>query len=135
VNTSGVGSKFTREVLDKLLPAEKSDRFFEALLGDAEEGAYDIGLEFNGVGDGKLEFAFQLKKRPDKCLVCSLTYGLPNVFMRHPVIDAKGIVSQIETLVGPDLTCTGWSLGKTREISPDLHVIPLSIDVKGGGSL
>ena len=130
VNRSDVESKFTREVLDELMPVQKSDQFFEALLGDAAEGAYDIGLEFTGFRQGRLEFAFRLSRRPDKCLVCSLTYGLPNVFSRHPVIDIKGIVDRIETLLGPEVACTGWRLGRTSEVSPDLHTIPLTIDVE-----
>lgn len=75
---------------------------------------------------------FRLDRRPDKCLVCSLTYGLPNVFSRYPVIDVKGIVGRIQTLLGPGLTCTGWRLGRTHEISPDLHTIPLTLDIEPG---
>ena len=32
----------TQEYLDSLMPIEKSDQFFEALYGNASEGAYDI---------------------------------------------------------------------------------------------
>jgi hypothetical protein len=35
---------FTPEVLRKLLPADRADRFFEALFGDSGEGAFDLGL-------------------------------------------------------------------------------------------
>ncbi len=71
---------------------------------------------------------FHLKKRPDKCLVCSLTYGLPQVFSKHPVINVKGIVEQIgQILINKKecKECTGWELGRTQEISDDLHTIPL----------
>lgn len=54
MNTMEVESKFTKEFLEELMPEQKSDQFFEALLGDAGEGAYDIGLEFNGFRQGHL---------------------------------------------------------------------------------
>ena len=38
-------SILTQEFLDELLPPERSDQFFDALYGDASEGAYDIRLE------------------------------------------------------------------------------------------
>ncbi len=37
---------FTREALQKLFPATRANQFFEALFGDAVEGAYDIELVF-----------------------------------------------------------------------------------------
>ena len=70
---------------EQLFPHDLADRFFEALYGDTEEGAYDIRLKFKGQKQDRLEFEFQLKQRPGKCLACNLTYGLPNVFSRHPV--------------------------------------------------
>ncbi len=36
----------SQDYLDKLLPMEISDQFFEALYGDASDGAYNIRLEF-----------------------------------------------------------------------------------------
>jgi hypothetical protein len=36
------------EVLDSLMPIEKSDPFVEALYGNASEGAYDIRLNLSG---------------------------------------------------------------------------------------
>ena len=39
---------FTRDVLKKLFPKNRSDNFFDALYGDPAEGAYDICLEFKG---------------------------------------------------------------------------------------
>jgi len=76
---------FTQDVLKKLFPEDRADQFFDALFGDAEEGAYDISLEFKGQSQNKLEFEFHLKQRPGKCLACNLTYGLPQVFSRHGV--------------------------------------------------
>jgi 23S rRNA A2030 N6-methylase RlmJ len=35
---------FTPKVLEDLLPLQRSDEFFEALYGDADEGAYNISL-------------------------------------------------------------------------------------------
>jgi len=116
----------TQDFLDSLLPPEKSDQFFEALYGDSSEGAYDIRLECLSVGSKRIVLAFNLTQRPGKCLVCNLTYGLPTVFQRHPLIDIKGMVSKIEA---SGLKISGWQLGETEENSPSLHVIPLYLDL------
>lgn len=118
---------FNEENLKNLFPANRADRFFDALFGDAEEGAYDICLEFLSVGDDRLKFEFQLKRRPGKCLACNLTYGLPDVFSRHPVIDLKGLIRDMNQLIDGKGKCTDWKLGTTREVSRELHVVPLTV--------
>lgn len=120
-------SPFDQENLDRLLPPSTSDRFFEALLGDSREGAYDIRLCFNSRQKDRLEFEFQLIRRPGKCLACSLTYGLPRVFSRHPVIDAQNLARRLIGLLDKNLTCAKWRFGRTREISRRLHVVPFTI--------
>ncbi|MFZ1984066.1 MAG: pancreas/duodenum homeobox protein 1 [Desulfatitalea sp.] len=120
---------FTPEKLRALFPAERADRFFDALLGDPKEGAYDIRLAYEGFRAGQLHFALELHQRPRKCLACNLTYGLPVVFSRHPIIDIQGLVDQIALLLNDRGRCTGWKLGATREQSRQLHVVPLLIDV------
>jgi len=124
-----ITSIFTRKVLEDLLPAQRSDEFFEALYGDADEGSYSIRLAFKRYDDTKkcLSFELQLLERPGKCLACNLTYGLPDVFSRHPLINIKGMVAKIETLLGGGVKCTGWELGRTRTPAADMHTIPLSI--------
>jgi hypothetical protein len=117
---------FTREFCDDLLPLQTSDRFFEALYGDVSEGAYDIRLECVSVGPKTVVLAFHLTQRPGKCLVCSLTYGLPNVFARHPLINIKGMIQKIKQAGVP---VTDWRLGQTDEKSATLHVIPLYIEL------
>ena len=116
----------SHEFLDSLLPLEKSDQFFEALYGDASEGAYDISLTCVSVEKDKIELAFHLTQRPGKCLVCSLTYGLPTVFSRHPLINIKGMITKIQET---GLEIVNWRLGSTREISTTLHVIPLTLNL------
>ena len=119
-------SILTQEFLDELLPPERTDQFFDALYGDASEGAYDIRLEPISISGSRIVLAFNLLRRPDKCLVCSLTYGLPNVFTRHPLINIKGMV---EKLKEAGIPAKKWRLGDTEENSPSLHVIPLYIDL------
>lgn len=126
MNQIGLEKIATQDFLDSLLPPEKSDQFFEALYGDASEGAYDIRLECLSVGSKRIVLAFNLIQRPGKCLVCNLTYGLPIVFQRHPLIDIKGMVRKIEA---SGLKISGWRLGETEENSPSLHVIPLYLDL------
>ena len=121
---------FTEDDLEMLFPAGRADTFFEAMLGDSEEGAFDIGLMFNGQRGNELHFEFQLRQRPGKCLACNLTYGLPQVFKRHPVINVGGLTEEIESQLDGEFRCGGWNLGSTRELSRELHVIPLVLSLE-----
>ena len=120
---------FTKSVLEDLLPPQLSDNFFEALYGDADEGAYSISLSFKSHDpeQNKLSFELQLHERPGKCLACNLTYGLPEVFSRHPLINIKGLVEKIEAHLGGDTKCISWELGHTRTPDSSMHAIPLTI--------
>lgn len=118
---------FSADVLLDLFPASRSNEFFEALFGDAEEGAYDIALNYRGAGDGKLTFELQLHQRPGCCLACNLTHGLPQVFSRHPVINIGGLVEKIDGLLGDDTSCGEWALGYTEQQSSAMHIVPLTI--------
>ena len=119
----------TDDALKKLFPAERADDFFDALFGDASEGSYDIALKYVTYlpDDKELHFELHLIERPGKCLACNLTYGLPEVFSRHPVINVKGLVDDINTFLNGTLICSDWSLKSTRSVSSNLHVIPLVI--------
>ena len=118
---------FTREKLDEIFPPERSDDFFEALYGDPAEGAYDIRLVFRSAEAQSLHFAFELHQRPGKCLACNLTYGLPQVFMRHPLINLKGLAGALGGLAGWKAEELRFQIGRTEESSPTLHVLPLHI--------
>ena len=120
---------FNQDALDALFPEDRSDQFFDALYGDASEGAYNIRLSFNAANDNQLQFNLELHQRPGKCLACNLTYGLPQVFTRHPVVDIKGLVAQIDNLLDGQAQCKAWKLGATREISRELHVVPLIVEI------
>lgn len=120
-------SVFTSETLRQLFPRERSDDFFDALFGDASEGAYDIELGYRGMKGDQLVMELLLHERPGRCLACNLTQGLPQVFSRHPVINIGGLVKEIGQLLGDGITCTDWSLGYTEQKSRSLHVIPLKI--------
>lgn len=121
---------FTEKTLKQLFPESISDSFFEALFGDVSEGAYDIGLIFDRQNGDTLEFQFRLTSRPGKCLRCSLTYGLPEVFSRHPMINVEGLVQKIQSLLNGFGKIDHWQLGKTREVDGDLHYIPLTLFLK-----
>ena len=123
---------FPQQVLDEIFPSDRADRFFEALLGDASEGAYDIILTYAGETDDRIDFEFQLKQRPNRCLACNLTYGLPEVFMRHPVIDVAGVVRKIEGRMTDGKHCGEWTLGRIREVSRVMHVLPLTLNLTSG---
>ena len=121
---------FTQDVVLQLFPEDRADLLFAALFGDVAEGAYDISLAFKEHRNSKLEFDLHLKRRSGKCLHCNLTYGLPKVFSRHPIINISGLVKDIERLLNGRATCTGWQLGSTKEVSSELHVIPLTISLE-----
>lgn len=121
---------FTQEDLEKLFPKGRAAAFFESLFGDAEEGAFDIGLAYKAHRGNELHFEFQLRQRPGKCLACNLTYGLPQVFKRHPVIDVGGLADEIGNRLNGKFRCGQWKLGATRELSNDLHVIPLVLTLE-----
>lgn len=120
-----------KETLAELFPSSRSNDFFEALFGDAEEGAYDIALRYSGFSaeEKRLIFFLDLHERPGKCLACNLTYGLPEVFSRHPVVNIKGLVEDIVQLLGPDVSVKKWQLGTTSQEENSRHCIPLDIDL------
>lgn len=120
---------FSHDKCEEIFPSDRADRFFEALFGDAEEGAYDISLEFAGNEDSVLRFDFQLKQRPGMCLACNLTTGLPQVFERHPIIDVRGVARAVESEAGLAPESLQWSLGRTVQVSSKLHVIPLMLTI------
>ncbi|MFO7761206.1 MAG: pancreas/duodenum homeobox protein 1 [Thermodesulfobacteriota bacterium] len=124
-----IKSIFTKEVCARLFPAERADEFFNAMFGDASEGSYDIALKFQGHAPDKkeLRFVLELNERPGKCLACNLTYGLPEVFNRHPVINIKGLADDIDKELGDNLRVKDWYLGSTSVISKKTHAIPLTI--------
>lgn len=122
-------SIFTQEAMLKIFPADRADLFFDALYGDASEGAYDISLNFvhHEEDENALLFEFQLHERPGKCLACNLTYGLPEVFARHPIIDVKGVVAEIEKI--SRVKVQQFQIGATNSVSKDLHTMPLKLQL------
>lgn len=122
---------FTQETLQQLFPKTRSDEFFEALFGDASEGAYDICLEFVGSLNAKTyQFALHLKQRPGKCLACNLTYGLPEVFSRHPGLNMQGLAAELAAKLDLAPEQVAWKLGPTKTISTALHSIPFLLSVE-----
>ena len=130
LHTETLHSVFSQEKLDAIFPPGRSNEFFDALFGDPDEGAYDIRLAFDRAEDNRLHFNFELHQRPGRCLACNLTHGLPKVFERHPIIDVRGIVEQIDALMDHQGRCSGWRLGKSREITRKIHAVPLIIDIE-----
>jgi len=120
---------FDKAACDKMLPAGKTHDFFEALLGDASEGSYDIELSYDGSDGSVLRFILKLHERPGHCLACNLTQGLPQVFSKHPIINIAGIVKQIDNVLGDKARTGNWQLGSTRQQSSSLHIIPLTIEL------
>lgn len=122
---------FNQDALTTLFPAQRSDDFFDALFGDKAEGSYDIHLKFiNHTRESKeLFFELHLIERPGKCLGCNLTYGLPEVFSRHPIINIKGLANDIAKALEPASTVKNWQLQNTRIVSSNLHIIPLVIEL------
>jgi len=120
---------FTPEVCAELMPADTADRFFDALFGDASEGSYDLELSYRSSDSETLVFDILLHERPGHCLACNLTYGLPEVFSRHPVININGIVEKIDDMLDERQKTGDWKLGATTQRSQALHSIPLLIEI------
>lgn len=130
MDTRTIAGLFTPDVLLNLFPEERSNQFFDALFGDAEEGAYDIRLAYRSANDSHINLDLELHQRPGKCLACNLTQGLPNVFSRHPVINIDGLVGDVEKLLDGLAKCKEWSLGHTEQRNNDMHVIPINITLE-----
>ena len=118
----------TQDFLQGLFPPSKTDQFFDALFGGAEEGAYTIRLSPRQESDEAVDIAMELHQRPGKCLVCSLTYGLPDVFRRHPIINARGIAEAVAKKMGWE--SHEWAIGPTREEGQSMHWIPFQVTKK-----
>jgi hypothetical protein len=129
MNSQTLKATFSDEILTSLFPPQRTVDFFEALFGDNSEGAYDVKLRYGGYDKqgSAIEFFLDLHERPGCCLVCSLTHGLPEVLSRHPVINIKGLVQEIDQMLGGSVKSTDWKLGTTRQVGKSLHSIPLII--------
>lgn len=125
-----IATCLTEDKLTEIFPPERSNEFFDALFGDASEGSYDIKLSYRGVSGDQLIMDLQLHERPNCCLACNLTQGLPQVFSRHPIINVEGVVREIDALLGDDYNCGNWSLGYTEQQSRSIHVIPIKIELE-----
>ena len=129
MSAAELSSMFDQAQLNRLVPPETTDQFFEALFGDADEGAYNISLAFRQGTPERIEFEFHLTSKPGKCLACNLTYGLPTVFARHPVINIKGLTEKIAAQLEGLYNIDRWYCGETEERTADLHVIPLYLEI------
>lgn len=132
MNNDTLKTIFTDDIVQEMFPPSRSNDFFEALFGDATEGAYDIKLRYGGFNENASDLLFHLDlvERPGCCLVCSLTYGLPQVFSRHPVINIQGLVEEIEQKLDGKAKCVDWKLGTTSQADKSLHSIPLNITLE-----
>lgn len=120
--------EFNTTFTDELFPESRTNEFFEALFGDAEEGAYTIKLRFHASKANTLLFHFELHQRGQQCLRCNLTTGLPAVFQRHPLIGAQKLAESIAKKAG--FSEFSWRLGATVQQSEQLHYIPFYIEGK-----
>ncbi len=130
MDTAKIDTIFTPDTLSSLFPKERTDDFFDALFGDASEGAYDIELAYGGTNGEQLVMELHLHERPGCCLACNLTQGLPQVFSRHPIINVSGLVKDVDKLLGDEASCKEWSLGFTEQRSKALHIIPINITLE-----
>ena len=115
-----------QKTLDQIFPPERTEAFFDALYGAAEDGAYDIRLVCEQATPDTAHMAFQLNRRPGKCLKCSLTYGLPEVFQKHPIIAMPDLATKIGKALGWSEDVK-WELMATREIDDNQHRVPFLI--------
>ncbi|MBC8208274.1 MAG: pancreas/duodenum homeobox protein 1 [Desulfobulbaceae bacterium] len=129
MDSTQIDALFTPETLTQLFPHDRTNDFFEALFGDANDGAYDITLGYGGCTNNQIRLELRLHERPGCCLACNLTQGLPQVFSRHPIINVEGLVQSVDDLLGDTAQCGDWQLGSTEQCQKDLHLIPLNIQL------
>ena len=132
MTTNTITTVLTKENLESIFPKERANDFFEALFGDANEGAYDIELAYRESKEDMLIMDLLLHERPNCCLACNLTQGLPQVFSRHPIINITGIIRELDALLGDEYQCGDWSLGYTEQYSSSVHAIPIKIALNRG---
>lgn len=65
---------------------------------------------------------------PENVLPAILTYGLPQVFQRHPILNVAGVARAVAEKLGWPGDKVRWWLGHTEEVSRSLHVIPLYLE-------
>ncbi len=130
MQTDNLSEILTKDKLQSIFPADRSNEFFDALFGNASEGAYDIELAYGSFSGTELVMELLLHERPGCCLACNLTQGLPQVFSRHPIINVSGVVDEIDALLGDSISCKEWSIGATEQRSRSMHVIPVKIAVE-----
>ncbi len=118
----------SEEKVKGLLPRERIEAFFEAFYF-GEEPAYDLELGLGHFDPERkiLRLELRLRARPGRCLACNLTWGLPEVFKRHPALDLAGVVSRLEALLPEGSKVVDWDLGPTEEVNEDLHLVPLIV--------
>lgn len=125
---SNLSEAFNQAFLDELFPESRTNDFFEALFGDAEEGAYTIRLSFQSAQKNTLLFHFELHQRGQQCLRCNLTTGLPQVFQRHPIIGANKLAETFAKKAG--FAEFSWRIGATVQLSEQLHYMPFYVEAK-----
>ena len=60
MDNSTIDALFTTAALQQLFPEERTNDFFEALFGDANDGAYDISLGYGGYANGRIRLELRL---------------------------------------------------------------------------
>ena len=117
--------ELTQDYLDTLFPATRTNEFFEALFGDADDGAYDIKLVCNNQNEDTINLHYELHGRVGKCLACNLTSGLPQVFRKHPILAVEKTVNEIAQK--NNWTHITFDVGNTVQVNDKLHFIPVTI--------
>ncbi len=120
----GIEKLLGPETLNELLPRQNVESFFESFYF-GEEPAYDLSLGFGGISGDLLRLELLLKARPGQCLACNLTWGLPEVMAKHPMLDLAGMIKRLEEKLAVNVA--SWELGPTEERGADLHVIPILV--------
>ena len=49
--------------------------------------------------------------------------------VKEVMVDAQGVVTELCALMNGEGRCGQWKLGKSKEISRQLHAVPLIIDL------
>jgi len=80
MDTSTIDALFTPETLQQLFPKNRTSDFFEALFGDADEGAYEIELGYGGVNGNSLTMELKTSRTPRMLSRVQLDPGITTGF-------------------------------------------------------
>ena len=94
MTTDTIKTVLTKENLEKIFPRQRANDFFEALFGDADEGAYDIELAYREHNGSTLVMDLLLRRLLD----LGIRLARPGEFSERAFLNGKLDLAQAEAV-------------------------------------